>query len=48
MSFKKKKKKEREGGMNWESSIDIHRLPCVKYIASISLYVTQGAQPGTL
>ena len=33
--------------MNWESSIDIYTLPCVKQLVG-NCYITQGAQSGTL
>ena len=32
--------------MNWESSIEIYTLRCVKQIVMGSCYITQGAQPG--
>ena len=38
---------EGEGGTNWESSIDIYALSCVKQWVG-SCYITQGACPGTL
>ena len=34
---------EGEGGMNWESSIDIYTLPCAKYIASRKLLYNTGS-----
>ena len=36
-----------EGGMNWESSVDIYILSCEKQLVE-SCYKTQGAQPGVL
>ena len=39
---------EGEGGMNWESSADIYKLPCVKQTASGKLLLTQGSQLGAL
>ena len=35
---------EGDGGMNWESGIDVHTLPCVKQMANAKLLYTQGAQ----
>ena len=32
-----------EGGMDWESSIDIHTLPCVKQIANEKLLYNTGS-----
>ena len=34
---------EGEDGMNWESSIDIYTLPCVKQIAGGTCCIAQGA-----
>ena len=34
---------EGEGGMNWESSIDIYTLPCAKYIARRKLLYNTGS-----
>ena len=39
---------EGEGGMNSESSTDIHTLSCVKQRASGKLLIAQGAQLGAL
>ena len=30
--------------MNWESSVDIYTLPCLKWLTSGNLLYTQGAQ----
>ena len=37
---------EGEGGTSWESSLDTHALPCVKWIADGKRLTTQGAWPG--
>ena len=37
-----------EGGINWESSIEICTLPFVKYLVMGSCYIVQGAQPGAV
>ena len=36
-----------ESGMNWESSIDLYTLPCIKQLVG-SCYTAQGAQLSTL
>lgn len=38
----------KKSGMNGESSIDVYALPCAKYIAGESCWVTQGSQPRDL
>lgn len=39
---------EDEGGTNWESSVDINTLPCVKQLAVRSSFVAEGPQLSTL
>ena len=38
---------EGEGGMNWEHSVDIHTLPCVKQIVSGNLRYNTGFPGGS-
>ena len=40
------RKKGREDGMNWESSTDIHTIPCVQQKASGKLLCSTGSSAG--